>query len=43
MLNSDVNTRLRSVPVTLHLGPNFTSMYDIDLKFMHALTYELGM
>jgi len=38
-----VNNRLRSEPFTLNLGPILTRMYDIDLKFMHAVTYELNM
>ena len=43
MLNSDVNTRLKSVPVTLLLGPRLTRIYDSDLKFMHAVIYELNI
>ena len=43
ILNNEVNNRLRSEPFTLNLGPILTRMYDIDLKFMHAVTYELNM
>jgi len=43
LLNSDVNTRLMSVSVTLRLGLSLTRMLDIDLKFMHAVTYELNI